>query len=335
MKALLLAVQFFPLLLTAVLLYYLPYFSRRGVYFGAIVDAGFPATAQGQSLRHSYRIEVLVWTLLALLLAFIAGSRAPELVPASLTLLVVLTGISYFRRFRIIHRDFGTRVSDIREAALTSTSELNGPTLWITLVPLVLLAAAAVYLKLHWSEIPQRFPVHYGPDGHPNRWAQRSFVGVFQPIFFGLYLNLFLLAIAWLSEHWARRSTMQQLTVRCLQWLTWPLSLVFVLIALSPIFPVPIWLMLLVVFGGVIAIVGWMIRQFSSLPDTDNTAPQPDDCWKAGSFYYAPDDPAIFVEKRVGLGMTFNFGNRWSWVVIAGITFAILFPTALIVIFNR
>jgi uncharacterized membrane protein len=30
---------------------------------------------------------------------------------------------------------------------------------------------------------------------------------------------------------------------------------------------------------------------------------------------YNPRDPALFVEKRIGLGLTFNFGNRMSWIV--------------------
>jgi Family of unknown function (DUF5808) len=41
----------------------------------------------------------------------------------------------------------------------------------------------------------------------------------------------------------------------------------------------------------------------------------PDRCWKAGIFYVNPADPALFVEKRHGIGYTLNFGNPWSWVV--------------------
>jgi hypothetical protein len=32
---------------------------------------------------------------------------------------------------------------------------------------------------------------------------------------------------------------------------------------------------------------------------------------------YNPQDPAIFVQKRLGLGYTVNFGNRISWVLLA------------------
>jgi hypothetical protein len=43
----------------------------------------------------------------------------------------------------------------------------------------------------------------------------------------------------------------------------------------------------------------------------------PDRCWKWGLIYYNPDDPAVIVEKRFGIGYTFNFGRAWSWVLVA------------------
>jgi uncharacterized membrane protein len=52
----------------------------------------------------------------------------------------------------------------------------------------------------------------------------------------------------------------------------------------------------------------------------------PDACWKWGVFYFNPADPAILIEKRFGIGYTLNFGNRWSWGVMAVL---ILVPLAL------
>ena len=38
--------------------------------------------------------------------------------------------------------------------------------------------------------------------------------------------------------------------------------------------------------------------------------------WKAGIFYYAPDDPATIVPKRYGIGATFNFARLQAWVLL-------------------
>lgn len=40
-----------------------------------------------------------------------------------------------------------------------------------------------------------------------------------------------------------------------------------------------------------------------------------DEFWKLGSFYYNPNDPSIFVEKRFGSGWTMNFGNKISIII--------------------
>lgn len=63
--------------------------------------------------------------------------------------------------------------------------------------------------------------------------------------------------------------------------------------------------------------------------------------WYAGIFYNNPDDPAVFVPRRFGLGWTVNFGNpmgRMFFIgllliilllgVILPLLFAVLFPGA-------
>jgi uncharacterized membrane protein len=45
----------------------------------------------------------------------------------------------------------------------------------------------------------------------------------------------------------------------------------------------------------------------------------PDAAWKLGLLYYNPDDPALIVEKRFGLGWTLNFGRPAVWLILLGI----------------
>ena len=58
------------------------------------------------------------------------------------------------------------------------------------------------------------------------------------------------------------------------------------------------------------------------------TKPPPDDGWK-GIFYSNPDDPALFIPKRFGIGYTLNFGNPWSWVLLALILAMVALPLGL------
>ena len=51
----------------------------------------------------------------------------------------------------------------------------------------------------------------------------------------------------------------------------------------------------------------------------------PDAAWK-GSFYSNPDDPALLVPKRFGIGYTLNFGNPWSWAVLGLVLLMVAVP---------
>jgi uncharacterized membrane protein len=57
-------------------------------------------------------------------------------------------------------------------------------------------------------------------------------------------------------------------------------------------------------------------REDSVAPIGDHT---PDECWKLGQLYFNPDDPAIWVEKRAGVGYTLNFGRPASWAILLAI----------------
>lgn len=56
--------------------------------------------------------------------------------------------------------------------------------------------------------------------------------------------------------------------------------------------------------------------------------------WKLGIFYFNPDDTALFVEKRMGVGWTFNWGKPMAWIIIIALlltiaVFSIINSTAL------
>jgi hypothetical protein len=83
----------------------------------------------------------------------------------------------------------------------------------------------------------------------------------------------------------------------------------------------PLWIALAVVFAALILRV--LLR---------SKAPVIAGGWK-GPFYINPADPALFVRKRwtwgrhgLGLGYTLNFGNRWSWLVLAVMVVLFLGP---------
>src|SRR6266436_2835747 len=59
---------------------------------------------------------------------------------------------------------------------------------------------------------------------------------------------------------------------------------------------------------------------------TDDVFRDDDRYWYGGSFYNNPDDPAVFVPKRFGLGWTLNFGHPQAKLVLIGILLLVLLP---------
>jgi len=55
-----------------------------------------------------------------------------------------------------------------------------------------------------------------------------------------------------------------------------------------------------------------------------------DEYWKAGVFYWNPNDPSLFIEKRFGIGWTINFARPLSWIFIVGIIAIVVIPTMLL-----
>lgn len=57
---------------------------------------------------------------------------------------------------------------------------------------------------------------------------------------------------------------------------------------------------------------------------TDVVFRDDDRYWSGGFFYNNPDDPALFVPKRFGLGWTLNFGHPQAKLVLIGVLVVIL-----------
>lgn len=62
---------------------------------------------------------------------------------------------------------------------------------------------------------------------------------------------------------------------------------------------------------------------------TDADYRDDDRYWRGGFLYNNPDDPAVFVRKRFGLGWTLNFGHPQSKLILGAI---LLFPLVLLIL---
>jgi len=186
--------------------------------------------------------------------------------------------------------------------------------LLLALGPFAIPIAAALYLRARWNEIPERFPVHWGMHGKPDGWACRSVNSVGGPLIFaaGLMTLLLLLAVA---LHYGSRPSPQLLSVvKVLAIVMYFLGAVFSGVALMPLLHISPLVLVAALPLLIIAILILAVRQSAGPGAPVETTP--DEAWRLGFIYYNPQDPALFVPKRYGLGYTFNFGRRLAWIVL-------------------
>jgi len=329
----------FPIVLAGVVFLIQPLLTRPGIFFSATVDPEFPRSSEGRRVLRSYQLQVGFWTIPAVALVVIFAPQHPRAgMLAPVFGLVAAVAFTYWRKFREVHTRFGVSRPEVRRASLSSAAprESFGPGL--LLPPFLAIAAAAIYLQLHWSELPQVFPVHWGANGEPNRWADRTWLGVYGPLLMGTAMNLFMLGLAWLISSVSRKTAMRFVTVRFVQTLIYPLTFTFVTVSLLPLLHVParafsvVAITMVVMFAVIAVLLYWSYRRVSTPTIESDEVPEPqsDSYWKAGMFYYNPSDPAIFVAKRVGIGYTINFANKVSWLVLAGVLMLAVLPALLL-----
>ena len=332
-----------------VIYYLMPRLTRPDVYFAVTVPPEFRDSPEGCSILKRYRVEVTILSVLSLLLV-LAAVRIPEphydvgLALAGLYLQIAGAFVAYYRARKQV-LPHATRPATVREATLVPR-EAHLPGGWLLqFPPFALLAAAAIWLHRHWSQIPKVFPIHWGVDGQPNGWATRSIAGVYAPLLMGVMLCALMVFLAYAMLRWSRlirvggaagqaERRFRLVVVSIVVATEYFLALVFAWTSLLPLSHnqtgppgfIPILVFALAFSGIVVALTVWTGQGGTRLvgpavaassavaPVGDRT---PDKCWKLGLFYINRDDPALFVEKRFGIGYTLNFGHPGAWVFLA------------------
>ena len=326
--------------LAGAMLLWMPRYSRRELFFAVTVPAEFPASDAGLSIRRGYRLGVLVIAVIASAGAFWGARTGIFALPLVALPAEVAGCFLVFLQARHRALAFAVAPTPEREARL-APRHTRLPGGWAAqCAPLLLLVAAGVYLRAHWASIPARFPVHWGAAGQPNGWSERTAAGVYGPLLLGAGMSLAMLALGWLTLRWTRRvhasgSAAEADLARERRFLLVLLLAEYFMVmllswvalmplrrspALSPSPVVPLGM----VIGLLLVLVLFFLLHRPIEPSpTPGAGPigdrTEDRYWKAGVFYINPGDPALFVEKRFGIGYTMNLGHWASWVIAATI----------------
>lgn len=223
----------------------------------------------------------------------------------------------------------------------------------ILFVPLFLITLGlTVWLVSIYPALPDVIPTHWGANGQPDAWSNKSIFSVFLMIFVLFFTQCLMYGIAYGTFHSSvqlkaqnselslqREHEMRRLTTVLMAFINvittlflgallvqsnW--SMIYSDSTLSMLYIVPIFILL--TFGG---IYFYMKRskelneQFKSA-DPLESSPGDDKYWKWGMFYFNKDNPDLFVEKKFGVGWTVNFARPGVWIFLIIILVVPLIP---------
>ena len=316
-------------ILNAAVFWFMPCLTRRDLYFAVTVPPGFRDQAQGISILRRYRMELIPLSVLALG-AFVTGiawfgtgffSAGP--------FIQVAASFAAFYRARLRVLPYAAQPTMIREAELHGHNRIIPGGWMAALGPFILLIACAGYLWFH------------GRETYSLSVYLISITGIL------VALTLILYGLA----HWVRpvyaggperarelkfRRTVSAILLVAEYYLTIQASWIVLVPRRGDLATVGLPLLAFVFVLVTIVVLARLGQGGSRMPAGDDARVAssavpvgdriPDRYWKLGIFYFNPDDSAVLVEKRFGLGYSLNFARPTAWIILLLLLMATLIP---------
>ncbi|MQA11142.1 MAG: DUF1648 domain-containing protein [Pseudonocardiaceae bacterium] len=343
----------------------LPNFSRPTLAFGVRIPPEQVDSEFVTEQRRWYQRWVLAGCAALLAVQLPLALAVPEFVQYGLSTLpvVVVAGAVYYRahsRIRAAKRQQGWYDS-ARQGIAVDTSLRSDPERfpWLWVLPaIVVLAITAVIGILRYPSMPDILVLHWSGSGEPDRTAPKSPGSAFVLVFVQAGLTAFLVVLTRLCfgakpeldparprgsarqhRRFSTRTAKAMLVLTAASGFTmlgaalmvWWNSFSVPLLLLS-LLPVAIGVVGLLVLSVRTGQGGSKLEQEADVAENTGYVEQDDDrFWlAAGLFYVNRDDPAVFVQKRVGFGWTVNLANPKAWLLFVGLIGIAVLPALLL-----
>jgi uncharacterized membrane protein len=335
----------------ALMFHALPRLSRPDILFAVTVPGAFASSRDAASVVRRYRTVVWLSTLVLVGVMMALPTRDAR-APFVGMHVAAIFGAWVWANRRVQPHAASEQVIRVATLAPRDTN-LPGGALFAA-GPLIILAAAALFLWLNWELIPDRVAWRWAAEGTPTGFRTKSVIGVYTGLAIGATVVSMMLAMAWTIVLRTRQISIDGVAAageRKFKRLS-ALQLLFSAYAaagLSATFSVAptirgtdrLPLSTLVLLGAAVAlssgfvlVLMWLGQGGQRAIATDardgiHGDATPDSAWKGGFIYYNPNDPALLVEKRMGIGWTLNMANRWTWLILGAAVLAIIISNVL------
>ncbi|MFE4709228.1 DUF1648 domain-containing protein [Paenibacillus sp. NPDC056722] len=222
---------------------------------------------------------------------------------------------------------------------------------WFT-VHVSVMALCIFFVVVRWDDIPQSIAVHMGRSGFPDQYIDKSVRTVFMInivqalmiVFFAGYNLMISRARTSLDSQDREGSLRKQLKRKKIYSITaWGISLLGIAnLGLLQAVMLYGWNLKLLLRYNIsfttvffLTLIGVLLYlRFRDLDQQKDVPSEEERHWKwLGSIYVNPEDPALFVPDRYGLGWTINMANSLGKTIAAAMV-AVPVTAILVIIFN-
>ncbi|MNW50588.1 hypothetical protein D3C74_280430 [compost metagenome] len=351
LSILLLTITYVPILIS---LSFMPYLTRKTVSFGITVSEDNYNSDPLRHMRKKYAsISLLIYTALLILCVYFVyttkntGDQAQStIIGVSLVLMIaisIMMNLLFHFRMKKLSPSLPSNTEQKSVLAIDTSfrkQRLIVSNKWFIIHAVVILIGAVLVL-INYDRIPDTIAMKIDLQGNVTHSAAKSYYTVLFPTIMQIVMTLLFIFINWsiqkskqqIDANHPERSINQNLTFRR-RWSIFTvmsgLAIVIVsfFIQLNMISPINSDVMIFVSMSFPAFIVLFaVILSFttgqggSRIGRSSSSDAQPirdDKHWKLGSIYYNPQDPSIFIEKRIGIGWTINFGHPAGVLILAG-----------------
>lgn len=343
------------------LMLYMPIMRKEEAFFGTRVSL---ETYQGigKKILNQYRFWLLLTflqvELLGLALSFYRNTM-PLARIVSLPIFITAAMIFYVVFARQV-KPYEIVEENQRFATSLSVRNLSDYTkISLELAIGITIIIPTLVLIYYYPLLPDRIPVHWNFAGQPDRWAEKNVFSVF----FLPVMMVYLQGLFWLikygmlqtkmtlpgestAEYFALKEESLKVTMNLLDQIRLLQAILMGAISLNILSAtlsngnVTKWLVAMAVLADVVILVlcVYSISQIMKIEDKlkailghtyVESARDAQHWYGGGMIYYNPNDPALFLEKKVGYGYTMNFANKQVFLYVGYIA---LLPVSVLIL---
>lgn len=353
--------------LTGISLALIPFLTRKTENFGVSIPETLYHRTPFKKMRKQYALIMMMILLTLTFLFFIIKNNVNDntlmtLYIAILFLYLILSFLVYlpfhFKMKKIKQKENWTeqyKVSIVIDT--TFRKEKLTYSNWLYIIPFVIIILTIIYTFSVYDMIPNEVPRHISASGKITYSEKSPGILLMLPLIQLFMIGIFLIVNYVIKQSKQQVSTTQpeiskrQNVIFRKRWSLYTfitgtlVVLLFSFLQLTFIYehlikyidPIMYTVIGLILVSTIILSIntGQGGSRIKVKVQSDQTEIDRDDDqhWKLGQFYFNKNDPAIFIEKRFGIGWSANFARPITWIFLGGIITLSLFPLIITLFF--